>query len=307
MTRTPDDINQDDIIPRINATLDSLSKGQQKVVEFMLKQGIEGLYMSSTRIAEVVGVNRSTVVRTAQALGFPGFSDFQTALQAHFSRQFGSVELLDIGTKQLRQDLDGSTSSDLHAVLRRMVLTEIQKLATVPDLIPAADFERAVDLLVGARAVAVMGLHLSKAIALNFLYPLRLLRNEVSLLEPESIDYIRHLAHLNPQDVLFTVSNNLYSRETLKCMEYARDVGATVITLTDSPIGPPARRADLALVIPAGLWFYGNSAVPFTVLNALCAAVMVRNPTPPPDLAKVEQAFQQFDMFVGNKKDTQDA
>jgi DNA-binding MurR/RpiR family transcriptional regulator len=300
MTRI-EDIHQDDVIKRINATLDSLSKGQQKVVEFMLKQGIEGLYMSSTRIADVVGVNRSTVVRTAQALGYPGFTDFQTALQEHFSRQFGSVDLIDIGTKQLRKDLDGSNPADLHAVLRQMVLNEIQKLATVPDLIPAVDFERAVDLLVGARSVAIIGLHLSKALALNFLYPLRLLREDVSLLEPDTIDYMRHIAHLNDQDVLFTISNNLYSRETLRCMEYARDVGATVITLTDSPIGPPARRADLALVIPSGLWFYGNSAVPFTVLNALCAAIMLRNPTAPPDLAKVEQAFQQFDMFVGNK------
>jgi DNA-binding MurR/RpiR family transcriptional regulator len=300
MTRT-EEINQDDIIRRINATLDSLSKGQQKVVEFMLKQGIEGLYMSSTRIADVVGVNRSTVVRTAQALGYPGFTDFQTALQDHFSRQFGSVDLIDIGTKQLRKDLDGSNPADLHAVLRHMVLNEIQKLTTVPDLIPAADFERAVDLLVGARSVAIIGLHLSKALALNFLYPLRLLRQSVFLLEPETIDYMRILSSLDEKAVLFTISNNLYSREALRCMEYARDVGATVITLTDSAIGPPARRADLALVIPAGLWFYGNSAVPFTVLNALCAAVLLRNPTPPPDLSKVEQAFQQFDMFVGNK------
>jgi DNA-binding MurR/RpiR family transcriptional regulator len=302
MTRT-EEINQDDIIGRINATLESLSKGQQKVVEFMLKQGIEGLYMSSTRIADVVGVNRSTVVRTAQALGYPGFTDFQTALQEHFSRQFGSVDLIDIGTKQLRKDLDGSNPADLHAVLRQMVLIEIQKLTTVPDLIPAPDFERAVDLLVGARSVAIIGLHLSKAIALNFLYPLRLLRQSVSLLEPDTIDYIRILAALDENDVLFTISNNLYSREALRCMEYARDVGATVITLTDSPIGPPARRADLALVIPAGLWFYGNSAVPFTVLNALCAAIMLRNPTPPRDLTKVEQAFQQFDMFVGKSND----
>ncbi len=302
MTRTDETI-QDDIIKRINAMLDSLSKGQQKVVEFMLKQGIEGLYMSSTRIADVVGVNRSTVVRTAQALGYPGFSDFQAALQEHFAKQFGSVDLIDIGTKQLRKDLDGSNPADLHGVLRQMVLNEIQKLTTVPDLIPAPDFERAVDLLVGARAVAIIGLHLSKALALNFLYPLRLLRQDVSLLEPDSIDYMRVLTTLGEGDVLFTISNNLYSKEALRCMEYARDAGATVITLTDSPIGPPARRADLALVIPAGLWFYGNSAVPFTVLNALCAAVLLRNPIPPPELAKIEQAFQRFDMFVGNKED----
>lgn len=301
---TTDQINQDDIIRRINAALDSLSKGQQKVVEFMLKQGIEGLYMSSTRIADEVGVNRSTVVRTAQALGFPGFSDFQAALQLHFSRQFGSVDLIDIGVKQLRQDFDDSNPADPHTVLRQMVANEIQKLTMVPDLIPPADFERTVELLIAARTITIMGLHLSKALALNFFYPMQLIHRDCRLLEPDTVGYMRMLASLNSQDVLFTISNKRYSREALRCMEYARDVGAIVITLTDNPIGAPARRADLALVIPEGLWFYGNSAIPFTVLNAVCAAVLLHNPNPMPDLSRIEQAFQQFDMFAGDEGDS---
>src|SRR5690606_31340480 len=280
---------------------DSLSESQQHVIEFLLSNGIDGLYMSSIQIAEQVNVNRSTVVRTAQALGFQGFSELQAALQRHFSQQFNSFNRLDnedIGTRQIIEHMSAEeAAADGHSVLRRMVQIETQKLEGLLEIIPKDDFEKAITLLTEAKAVYIMGLYLSKSLALNLFYPLSLTRPEIHLLEPDTTGFTRQLARMNAGDVLFAISNIRYARPTLRCIEYAREVGASVITLTDSPFSPPAKRSNLVFVIPARLWFYANSVVPFTLLNALSAALVLHFADNPPDnLDKVDKIFKQFDI-----------
>ena len=74
-----------DILMLIREAYAGMSAGQQKVLEFFLSRRLEAVYLSAARIAEMVDVSHSTVVRTAQALGFDGFPEFQTALQEQLS------------------------------------------------------------------------------------------------------------------------------------------------------------------------------------------------------------------------------
>ena len=70
-----------DVMTQIRIQYDSMSKSQQRVAAFLLTHGIDVVYLSAARIAELVDVNRSTVVRTAQSLGYEGFPDLQSDLQ----------------------------------------------------------------------------------------------------------------------------------------------------------------------------------------------------------------------------------
>ncbi|MBK8021993.1 MAG: MurR/RpiR family transcriptional regulator [Chloroflexi bacterium] len=286
-----------DIVEHLRSMYDDLSDSQRAVIEFVLTHGVEAIYMSSSQIAELVDVNRSTVIRTAQALGFAGFSELQEALQAHFSRQYGGLKAVDIGSHELLSEI--GASSDSESVLRRVVAIELGKLQMLPDLIRADDFDRAVDLLASAPRLGIIGMYLSKSLALNLYYPLMLIRTGCFLLEPEATGFARDLGSLTAGDALFTISNTRYSRVTLQSMDHAREAGATVITLTDNPLSPPAKRADVVFVIPAKLWFYGNSVVPSTFLNALCAAVLVKpSNRQHDDAAAAARLFERFNTFV---------
>jgi DNA-binding MurR/RpiR family transcriptional regulator len=59
---------QTDVLTRIRANYDDMSKSQQRVGEFFLTRGLEAVYLSAARIAELLDVSHSTVVRTAQAI-----------------------------------------------------------------------------------------------------------------------------------------------------------------------------------------------------------------------------------------------
>ncbi len=286
-----------DIVEHLRSMHDSLSDSQRAVIEFLLTHGVEAIYMSSSQIAEHVDVNRSTVIRTAQAVGFAGFSELQTALQQHFSRQYGGLNAPDIGSHQLLSLM--GTGANGESVLQRMVAIEAEKLQALPDIIRNEDFERAVQLLVGATQIGIIGLYLSKSLALNLYYPLTLIRKGCLLLEPETTAFTRDLSSIAAGDVLFAISNTRYARATLQCMEQAREAGAVVIALTDSLLSPAAKRADLSLVVPPKLWFYGNSVVPSTLLNALCASLLLHHASSQrEDINVANQMFERFNTFV---------
>lgn len=286
-----------DIVEHLRAMHDGLSDSQRAVIEFLLTHGVEAIYMSSSQIAEHVDVNRSTVIRTAQAVGFAGFSELQMALQQHFSRQYGGMNAPDIGSHQLLSLME--TTDHSQSVLQRMVAIEMEKLQTLPEIIRNEDFERAVQLLVSATHIGIIGLYLSKSLALNLFYPLTLMRAGCLLLEPETTAFARDLSSLKAGDVLFAISNTRYARVTLQSMEQARETGAAVIALTDSPLSPAAKRADLSLVVPPKLWFYGNSVVPSTLLNALCASLLLHHSgSEREDLNVANQMFKRFNTFM---------
>lgn len=132
------------------------------------------------------------------------------------------------------------------------------------------------DLLLAARHIYIIGLYLSHSLALNLFYPLRVMGLDCVLLQPDSVEFVPHLAGIYEGDVLFAISNARYARDTLKSIEIAQDSGAAIVTLTDSRLSPAAKRSDVAFVIPAKLWFYSNSVVPFTLSNALSAALFHR-------------------------------
>ena len=292
-----------DVVKQIATAHEALTKTQQKVVQFLLNEGLEALYLSSSQISDALNINRSTVVRTAQALGYQGFADLQTALQEHFAAHFSSRDWFDIGSRRLIEEFDETGSSEKHSVLLHMVQIETQKLVALPDLIPGEDFERAVDLLLAARRIQIIGLYLSHSLALNLFYPLRFMGLDCVLLQPESVEFERHLAGISEGDVLFAISNARYARATLQSIEIAKDSGAAIVTLTDSLLSPAAGRSDVAFVIPAKLWFYSNSVVPFTLLNALSAALLLRLDNKSTDeLPRVKRVFQQFQTFLTDER-----
>src|SRR5262245_35657740 len=107
-----------DVITHIRTAYDTMSKSQQKVAEFLLTHGIDVVYLPAARIAEMTGVNASTVVRAAQALGYEGFAELQAALQDQLLRQTSPVERLQITSKQLTEAMADGSESVLHNMVR---------------------------------------------------------------------------------------------------------------------------------------------------------------------------------------------
>ena len=291
------DVPKDDVIQLIRQQHESLSPSQRKVAEFLLQGGIDVLHFPISRIAEAVDVNASTVVRTAQSLGFNGFPELQAALRRQFIRQARLSQRIEIGSKQLIDDLKNEEDKDNH-ILAAVLRDEIQLLLELPQLVPTTVFDKAVDMLDEANQIFIIGLGASFPLALTFGQFLRYVRPNTTVLTPGIDPIPAQLAPLVEGDLVFSICFARYTRETLRTMEYGKDKGAKVITVTDSDLSPAAKRADLSLIMPYRLRLYGNSIGPFALLDALLGALSLRYPEATQQrLDKLEELYEAFNLL----------
>jgi DNA-binding MurR/RpiR family transcriptional regulator len=288
-----------DVETRMRTAYGSLSKSQQQVTEFLLTHGIDVVYMSAARIAKLVQVNRSTVVRTAQALGYAGFPDMQAALQAHFLSRLSSIERFQYGSRQLIEEMH-EPREDGDSVLHRVIRTEIEHIETLLQSITTENFEQIVDMLASARRIYVVGLRASTPLAMHLAIPLRLIRPNCTIISYNSADgLVDQLETLGEGDVLFAITYSRYARDTINVMDYARTAGAKIVVLTDNPISPAATRADRVFVVPFRVWLYSNAAAPYVLLNAIFSALFLRFGDHVPErLEKLEQIYNQLETFT---------
>lgn len=294
---TQKDVSQD-ILTLIREAYDGMSTGQQKVLEFFLSRRLEAVYLSAARIAEMVDVSHSTVVRTAQALGFEGFPEFQTALQEQVSDRINSASVYQLGSRKLINELLEQDNNSMGAILERVMRTDAKNIENMVSQISVADFEQAVSMLMDAETVYVIGLRSSAPMAMNFAMGLRQIRGKCHLLQPGVGDLVDQIASLTDKDLLFSLCFGRYTKETLHAMDYARKIGTSIISVTDTPVSPAARRGDLVFTVRYGVWFYGASAALFSLLNALVAAILInQNEAAQTRLEQLDTVIDEFGIF----------
>ena len=290
--------SNDDVIQWIRQQHESLSPSQQKVTEFLLQGGIEVIHYPIARIAEAVDVNASTVVRTAQSLGYEGFPELQADLRRHFLRQARLLQRLQIGSQQLIDDLNKEGDEDGH-ILTTVLRDEIQHVMDLPQHVSTRTFDNAVDMLDNANHVFIIGLGASFPIALNFGVYLRYIRPNTTVLTPGIDPIPAQLTPLTADDLVFSICFARYTRETLTTMEFGQRKGAKVITITDSNLSPAAKRADLTLVMPYRFRLFGNMIGTYALVDAILAALSLRYPQATQQrLESLEELYETFDLLT---------
>lgn len=288
-----------DILSHIRQVYDSLSKGQQKVAEFLLTQGLEAVYLSATRIAQQVGVSDATVIRTAQTLGYEGFPDLQAALQAHVSKRISVTQRIQFGSKQLIEDLgEQRIKEGIGPLFSRMVQAETETLQKLSQYASIADLEQAVNLLENGRRVYLLGLRIDLPLTTHLGILLSYVRQGCIILNPGDT-LVEQLEELSSEDVLFAISTGRHEVITLHALDYAQKVGTQVITLTESPLSPVAKRANLVFIVPPRLWGIGHSLATFALLNTLFGALFLRHSdTAQERLKHLDTMYEQFHTFA---------
>jgi len=140
-----------------------------------------------------------------------------------------------------------------------------------------ADLEKAVDLMINARRVYVLGLGLAYPLAYNFWYVARMGFDHFILTPRHGSLPADDIIRMDERDCLLAMTFQPYRRDTLAAVQRARKSGAKIIGITDSSAAALCREADIGLVSPTHTpqFFHSNSAVT-ALLESLCALLVVR-------------------------------
>lgn len=257
-------MNQD-ILALIQENMNTFSKGQKRIAAFILESYDKAAFMTASRLGKKVGVSESTVVRFAAELGYDGYPDMQKSLQKMIRNRLTSVQRIEVTNDRIGdQDLVSMVlQSDMEKI--RLTLEELDRSA----------FDNAVEAIVSAKRIYIIGVRSSAAIAsfLGFYFNL-IFDNVVNVTAGTASEMFEHLLRVGEDDVVIGVSFPRYSSRTVQAMSFARDRKATTVAITDSEASPLAPICKYTLKARSDMASFGDSLVaPLSLVNALLVAV----------------------------------
>lgn len=254
-----------DVLSLINSNMDGFSKRQRAIANFILKNYDKAAFMTASRLGKSINVSESTVVRFAAELGYRGYPEMQRALQEMIRNKLTSIQRIEVSNDRL-----GS-----HDVLSAVMQSDIEKLRMSLDTVDRGQFNAAVEEIIHAKHIYILGLRSSTAIASFLGFYLNLLFENVVLVHTTSVsEMFEQVLRIGPGDLMIGISFPRYSSRTVKVMQFASDRGADVLAITDSEASPLYDIAHTALLAKSDMISFIDSLVaPLSLVNALIVAV----------------------------------
>lgn len=257
-----------DILSYINNQMSSFSKGQRRIAAYILEAYDKAAFQTAGALGKTVDVSESTVVRFAAELGFDGYPAMQKALQEVVLNRLTTVQRIEVTSERLgEQD-----------VVTTILQSDIEKLRNTLECIDRTAFEGAVNALLNARRIYILGVRSSAALASFLGYYLNYMFDDVRVVSASSeSEMFERIVRVLPQDAVVGISFPRYSTATAKAMQYCASAGAQVIALTDCEAAPIAQSANYLLTAKSDMVSLVDSLVaPMSLINALIVSVAAR-------------------------------
>lgn len=261
--------NTNDLTSRINECYGSLSKGQKILATYITDNYDKAVFLTAAKMGQVVGVSESTVVRFATHLGYKGYPEFQKALEEMVRNKLNSIQRMEVTTY--------GRISQSH-ILETVLQSDQEKIKDTLEHIDEHAFELAVDTIIKAKHIYIVGIRSCAPLAAFMAFYFNLMFENVTLLQTNnSSELFEQMVRISKDDVIIGISFPRYSMRTLKAMEFANNRNAKVITLTDSVHSPMNLYSSCNLIARSDMASIVDSLVaPLSVINALIVALCMK-------------------------------
>ena len=252
------------LISHIQSQYTRFSKGQKLIAQYILKNYDKVAFMTACKLGEAVGVSESTVVRFANALGYSGYPKLQDALQEVIKNKLTTVQRVDM-VKEFNDD---------SAILKKIVKSDMDNIKDTLEEIDEKAFEEAANRILKAKRIYIVGMRSSFTIAQYLGFYLGIILDSVHVIRTDMGDAFEQVVKINEDDVLIAISFPRYSKKSYQIVSYAKEKGAHIVSLTDSPFAPFASFTDNLLLVKSNMVSFVDSLVPaLSIANALIVSV----------------------------------
>ncbi len=286
--------DNNDLIISIQRKFPKLSKGQKRIAQFIIEHYDKAAFMTASKLGAHTNVSESTVVRFANSLGFEGYPQLQRSLQDIIKTKLTTVQ---------RVDMDKEYSSDME-VVEKIMKSDMDNVRHTIEGIDFHGIEKAVDAIIKAEKIYIIGLRSSKSLADFLGFYLSLILGNVSMVGFGISDIYEQMLRISDKDLLISISFPRYSSRTIEVTQYAKEQGAQIIAITDSAISPIAGIADHYLTAKSSMASFVDSLVaPLSLINALIVAIGMREKRDIKEyFNKLENIWEKYNIYDGHLK-----
>jgi DNA-binding MurR/RpiR family transcriptional regulator len=247
------------------------SASNRAIADYVLRNQVRVTALGVEELAEACEVSTATISRFARDLGFKSYAAMRGAVAETLQSVLQPVE-------KLRSTIARRATAASPA-LESLGYAEAAIAATSRAL-AGAQLDRIGAVFTRARTVYVLGFGLSSFLAGALAMHLQpFCRHVVEVAGSGGTEVAAsHLANITSKDVLVVVSLPRYTLAVVPLTRFARDSGATVVSITDSPASPLAELGHHVLyahsahpVLPS------SSSAALAVIEALAVSLMTSN------------------------------
>ncbi len=279
-----------DLIERIKAKESKFSKGQRKLADYILKEYDKAAFLTASKLGKAAGVSESTVVRFAYELDYDGYPQLQKAMNVIVKTQSSSLQRLEGAVERYGNE------NPLKSILK----TDTDRIRETIAEIDEYEFSRAVESIVSARKVYIIGARSSGFLAEFLGYYLRMILDDVHIVDFNGeVGVFEQIHRIQPEDVFIGISFPRYSRITAQVQHFASRAGATTIAITDSMQSPMTSRSKINLIAKSDVMAVVDSlTAPLSVINALAVAISIRLKDQVSERFKIlEEMWKEYDIY----------
>ena len=261
-------ITVSDILSLLKENMSGFSKGQKRIAQYILESYDKAAFMTANKLAQMVGVSESTVVRFAVDLGFDGFPSMQKTMQEMVLNRLTSVQRIEVANDRMK-DQD---------VISTVFHSDMEKLRQTEETVSREEFGDAVAAILKAKRVYIIGVRSVAPLASFLGYYLNYMFNNVHVISGVSEgEMFEKIVGVNSDDAVIAFSFPRYSASTTRGARYCCSAGATVIGITDSKLSPLGQCCDHVLVAKSDMVSLVDSLVaPLSMINALIVAIAAK-------------------------------
>jgi DNA-binding MurR/RpiR family transcriptional regulator len=232
---------------RIRASWSELSRSERAIAQYILDTHPQVAFETVHSLGAASGTSARSVMRLVQKLGYPGYPELQSELQREIEERLSSP------VARFRTSVG---NGDGVPWIERIT----QNLAELAE--EAAAVEAGAPRIARAKGrVFVFGAGKSAGLAMYMWHELALVRPSTVLLSGADLEVIDQVFDVGPQDALIACDFRRYPPLVGRVASLARDAGAYVFVICDTPMAPAAVVADDLLAVRTTSTFLFDSYV----------------------------------------------
>ena len=288
-----------DLISKINEKYGKMSKGQKLLANYIIDNYDKAVFLTAAKLGDIIGISESTVVRFASYIGYSGYPEFQQALETMVRSKLNTTDRVEITNGGIEQN----------GVLREVLSSDAIKIKNTMENIDEAAFSNAVEAILNARRIYIVGIRTCSPLASFLAFYLNMIfDNVVNLQTSSASELFEQMIHIDDSDCIIGISFPRYSMRTLKALEFANNRQAHVITITDSIHSPMNLYSSCNLIAESDMHSVVDSLVaPLSVINALIVELCNRRQK---DVAQtldmIENVWSEYQFYENDEIDMVD-
>ena len=227
-----------DYLIKINQRMPEFTPSDKKIADFIVDNPRLVLNSNTQQLASMVDTSQSAIIRFVKKIGYKGYVDLKLDI----------AKSLEADANQIEDEVirGGESTQTIVSKSKNNVLSAVEKtFALLDDEV----IENSIKYLVEAGDIYLAGVGSSGLVCEDFLYKLQR-AGQKAYYQRDAHTNLALITNIKKDDILVCISYSGTTKEVIIAADYAKNIGAKVITITKGSNTRLSKLSDQVLLIP---------------------------------------------------------